>query len=201
MPWPISSRACGRARRRPAGRTCCGGRSPCTSRPGSPPPRRAQEATYLANCLAVYHEHVRLEPYIRGAMPWIVRRCVTRRLLQFDVGPVRLAVAHDVPSLAGLPVPAALAALADRDAVAVLSAAAGVRPDGAGAAGVGARDWTKMRERMRYIFQLFRLRHLDPGVLGPPYGPAGLAAIAAGPGRRGGCSAGRARSVLLLHAA
>jgi hypothetical protein len=137
-----------------------------------------QEATYLANCLAVYHEHVRLEPYIRGSMPWIVRRCVTKRLLQFDIGPARLAVAHDVPPLAGLAVPASLAALTNRDAVAFLAATVGCAPgDGTG---VGARDWTKIRERMRYVFQLFRLRHLDPGVLGPPYGPDGLAAIAAG---------------------
>jgi hypothetical protein len=138
-----------------------------------------QEATYLANCLAVCHEHVRLEPYIRGSMPWIVRRCVTKRLLQFDVGPVRLAVAHDVPSLAGLAVPASLATLTNRDAVSYLDAAGGCALDD-GRGDVGARDWTKMRERMRYIFKLFRLRHLDPGVVGPPYEPAGLAAIAAG---------------------
>ena len=142
-------------------------------------PAERQAATYLANCLAVYHEHVRLEPYIRGAMPRIVRRCVTRRLLQFDVGPVRLAVARDVPAPAGVPVPAAPAAPTHRDAVAVLSAAAGALDDGPGE-DVGARDWTQLRERMRYIFKLFRRLHLDGAVLGPPYGPDGLAAIAAG---------------------
>ncbi|RZK61510.1 MAG: hypothetical protein EOO59_04880, partial [Hymenobacter sp.] len=62
-----------------------------------------QQAAYLGNCFAVWHEHVRLAPCIQGAMPLIIRRCVTQRLLQFDIGPLRLAVAQDVP----LPAPPA----------------------------------------------------------------------------------------------
>ena len=68
------------------------------------------EVCFLANCQAVYHEHIRLEPYIKGLMPWIVRRCVTKRLLQFDIGPIRLKVSHDVPSLHGVPFPESLQA-------------------------------------------------------------------------------------------
>ena len=58
-----------------------------------------QEAAYFANCLAVLHEHIRLQPYIVRAMPFIVRRCVTERQMTFDVGAHMLAVSHDVPPL------------------------------------------------------------------------------------------------------
>jgi hypothetical protein len=50
-----------------------------------------------ANQQIVYHEHIRLEPYIRGAMPFIVRRCATERLMTYEVGERVLAVAEDVP--------------------------------------------------------------------------------------------------------
>jgi hypothetical protein len=33
------------------------------------------------NCQIVFHEHIRLEPYIQGAMPSIVRRYATKRLM------------------------------------------------------------------------------------------------------------------------
>jgi hypothetical protein len=54
-----------------------------------------------------------LQPYITGALPWVVRRCVTSRLMRFDVGPLRLAVGDDVPTLEGLDYPASLQMLAD----------------------------------------------------------------------------------------
>jgi hypothetical protein len=56
-----------------------------------------RRAMVAANQQIVYHEHVRLEPYIRGAMPFIVRRCATRRLMTFEVGPRVLTVGQDVP--------------------------------------------------------------------------------------------------------
>lgn len=36
-------------------------------------PEKQQEC-YFANCLAILHEHIRLQRYISGALPWIVRR-------------------------------------------------------------------------------------------------------------------------------
>ncbi len=51
------------------------------------------------NCEIVYHEHIRLEPYIRGAMPFIVRRCVTQRLMTFNVGDRALTVSQDIPGV------------------------------------------------------------------------------------------------------
>jgi hypothetical protein len=60
--------------------------------------RRA--AMIAANCEIVYHEHIRLDPYIRGAMPLIIRRCATRRAMQYQIGDDRLTVYEDVPGSA-----------------------------------------------------------------------------------------------------
>jgi hypothetical protein len=137
-----------------------------------------QRATYLGNCFAVWHEHVRLEPYIQGAMPLIIRRCVTQRLLQFDISSLRLAVAQDVP------VPAVLAeAAASRHAPALnlLRSVSGEVVDGAASfAGTAARDWTRIKERMRYVFALFHAFHTEPQVCQAPYAADQLAAIEAG---------------------
>ena len=136
-----------------------------------------QRATYLGNCFAVWHEHVRLEPYIQGAMPLIIRRCVTRRLLQFDIGTLRLAVAQDVP------VPAVLAeAVAHTTpALNLLRSVGGEVVDGAASfAGTAARDWTRIKERMRYVFALFHAFHTESQVCLAPYTADQLAAIEAG---------------------
>src|SRR5262249_13355309 len=58
--------------------------------------REKQRAAYLGNCLAILHEHIRLQPYIAGAMPQFLRRWVTRWLLHFDVGPLRLWVCQGI---------------------------------------------------------------------------------------------------------
>lgn len=54
-------------------------------------------AMIAGNCEIVYHEHIRLEPYIRGAMPFIVRRCTTQRLMTYEVGDKVLRVGQDLP--------------------------------------------------------------------------------------------------------
>lgn len=63
-----------------------------------------REAMIAGNCEIVYHEHIRLEPYIRGAMPWIVRRCTTQRLMFYKIGDRVLTVGADLP---GIPTPTA----------------------------------------------------------------------------------------------
>lgn len=134
-----------------------------------------QEATYLGNCFAVWHEHVRLEPYIQGAMPLIIRRCVTQRLLQFDIGPNRLAVAQDVPATGTLPLTTSTPALALLETVGG-SSVAPAPP----ATGTAAHDWTQIQQRMRYVFALFRAFHTDAQVRTAPYSIPQLAAIHAG---------------------
>jgi hypothetical protein len=140
-----------------------------------------QEATYLANCFAVWHEHVRLEPYIRGAMPRIIRRCVTKRLLQFDIGSMRLAVSQDVPaSMNNILMPEGPVTHTHSQALVLLSAIAGEGVVGLRQTQNAAQDWTRIQERMRYVFALFRAYHNDPSVRDAPYTKAQLTDIGAG---------------------
>jgi hypothetical protein len=143
-------------------------------------PGAKRQATYVANCLAILHEHVRLQPYISGALPWVVRRCVTNRLMRYDVGPLRLAVGDDVPRLDGLDVPESPGALTDPDLAGFLDGADGLGPGGHGVAGTGAGDWTRLPERMKYIFNLFRALHLHPDVFTAPYSVKQFQQIRAG---------------------
>ncbi|MEP7367315.1 MAG: hypothetical protein ABI972_28990 [Acidobacteriota bacterium] len=57
-------------------------------------------AMIAGNCEIVYHEHIRLEPYIRGAMPLIVRRCATQRMMTYEIGDTALRVGEDLPGVA-----------------------------------------------------------------------------------------------------
>jgi len=92
-------------------------------------------AMIAGNCEIVYHEHIRLEPYIQGAMPFIIRRCATQRLMTYEIGDKVLTVGEDIP---GIPTPTA------------------------------ARNWTRIEERMRYVFALFRKFHDAPEVFSRP---------------------------------
>jgi hypothetical protein len=127
--------------------------------------KRKHEANYFANCLAVLHEHVRLEPYIKKSMPFIVRKCATKRLMQFDVGRVQLKVSEEIPPLNRLEFPDSLQNLSSGELTAFLE-----RNDWIGEqASARAEDWTNLRERMRYIVRLFRAMHLDQSVFSQPY--------------------------------
>lgn len=128
--------------------------------------KRKHEANYFANCLAVLHEHIRLEPYIKKSMPFIIRKCATKRLMQFDIGPVKLKVSEDVPAIKGLPFPDSLQKLSSRELLNFLGGPNGWGDD---ATKSSARDWTNIRDRMKYIVRLFRAMHLDPSVFSEPY--------------------------------
>ena len=132
----------------------------------APDLKQKHEAAYFANCLAVLHEHIRLEPYIKKSMPLIIRKCATKRLMQFDVGSVCLKVSEEVPALDGVPFPDTLRDLSGRELADFLNGADGWGGD---LKKNPARDWTKIRERMRYIVQLFRALHLDQSVFAEPY--------------------------------
>lgn len=141
--------------------------------------REKHEAVYYANCLAILNEHVKLQPYIQKSMPFIVRRCVTERMLKFDIGALSLSVSEDVPPIAGLPFPETLREVRDPGLVALLKGPRGwdKKPDTL--SGSGARDWTRLEDRMGYIVDLFRCFHLDASVLAPPYAEAQVLAIEA----------------------
>lgn len=124
------------------------------------------QATYHANCLAILHEHLKLQPYIKGSMPLIVRRCVTKRMLQFEIGPLKLLVSEDVPGLKEQTYPETLRELHDeklRDFLDQWDRCPRSVQDSA------AGDWTRLDHRMAYIVELFRCYHLDPGVHESPY--------------------------------
>lgn len=127
--------------------------------------KQKHEATYFANCLAVLHEHIRLEPYIKGSMPYIIRKCATKRLMQFDVGKVKLKVSEEVPKLEGVPFPESLHDLRDLRLNEFLTGCDGWGGD---LRAMPTSDWTNIRERMRYIVQLFRVMHLDRSVFAEP---------------------------------
>jgi hypothetical protein len=148
--------------------------------------REKHEAVYYANCLAILNEHVKLQPYIRKSMPFIVRRCVTQRMLKFEIGALSLSVSEDVPAIGGLPFPETLAEVRDPGLLDLLKGPRGWDKKADTLAGSRAGDWTRLEDRMGYIVDLFRCFHLDPSVLAPPYGEAQLLAIQAGripPGR------------------
>lgn len=128
-----------------------------------------QQECYFANCLAILHEHIRLQRYISGALPWIVRRCVTFRLVCYEVGPLRMAVSDDVPSLDGLDYPESLRQFNDPEVLIFLFGPDGLDRDGSGLAGTRTRDWTQLDQRMKYIVNLFRAFHLHPDVTAAPY--------------------------------
>ncbi|REJ96791.1 MAG: hypothetical protein DWQ34_03265, partial [Planctomycetota bacterium] len=78
-------------------------------------PKVRHEANYFANCLAVLHEHIRLQPYISRSLPFLIKKCVTERLMTYSVGKKQLAVHEDVPPLAGEPFPATLKDLQNKE--------------------------------------------------------------------------------------
>jgi hypothetical protein len=96
----------------------------------------AKKAAMIAgNCEIVHHEHIQLEPFIRGAMPFIVRRCATQRLMTCEIGSRVLTVGESIPGSSTM---------------------------------TAARNWTKIEERMRYIYALFRRFHTLPEVFSSP---------------------------------
>jgi hypothetical protein len=98
-------------------------------------PEVRRVAMIAGNCEIVYHEHLRLDPYIRQAMPFVVRRCATQRLMSYEIGDRLLTVGKNLPG-SGRP--------------------------------TAARDWTRIEQRMRYIFALFREFHQAPEVFSMP---------------------------------
>lgn len=128
----------------------------------------AQQACYHANLCAILHEHIKLQPYIEGSMPWIVRRCVTQRMMTYEVGSLRLAVGQAVPSLDGLSFPESLGVLGDPGLRALITGPGGWSEVPSSPAGSGAEDWSKIAQRMRYIVNLFRIFHLSESVFEAP---------------------------------
>jgi hypothetical protein len=132
-------------------------------------PSRRHQLVFAGNCLAVWHEHVRLQHDIAAALPHLLRRAITRRLLHFSVGAESLHVGRDLAPVERDTWPSTLANLEVPLAVAVVATMRdrGRLPDQL--EGSAAADWTVLHERMDYIVDLFRSRHLMVGVFDVPY--------------------------------
>lgn len=138
------------------------------------------ECNYFANCLAVLHEHIRLQPYISKSLPFLISKCVTQRLMTYSVGEQLLAVHEDVPPLADAAFPTTLMTISSPELREFLEGPAGWDVARGKLANTKASDWTKIRERMGYIVNLFRTRHLQNDVVASPYTTEQLATISAG---------------------
>lgn len=139
------------------------------------------EHMLLANYSAILHEHIRLQPYISGAMPGPIRRLVTAHLLEFEVGPYAHAVDEDVEPWQGTAsFPETLAQLENQDLVSFLSGESGWDRTPDSLAGSSAVDWSDIRDRMNFIVDLFRTRHLDEGLFSEPFTEAQRQDVLAG---------------------
>ena len=138
------------------------------------------EACYYANCLAILHEHIRLQPLISRSLPFLIRKCVTQRLMTFSVGKESLAVHEDVPPLNDVVYPAPLVDLQNAELLDFLSGPNGWDAGRENLGNTGASDWTILKQRMGYVVNLFRSRHLHEEVVSPPYTTSQLDAIEKG---------------------
>lgn len=138
------------------------------------------EHMLLANYCAILHEHVRLQPYISGAMPGPLRRLVTAHLLEFELGEYKHEVGEDVEPWQGASFPETLAQLADEDLASFLSGQGGWDRTPNDLAGSRAVDWSNIRDRMNFIVDLFRSRHLDDGLFRAPFTKAQSRDVLAG---------------------
>ncbi|TWU51700.1 hypothetical protein [Rubripirellula reticaptiva] len=138
------------------------------------------EANFFANCLAVLHEHIRLQPIIRDSLPFLISKCVTQRLMTYSVGERQLAVHDDVPPLGDEPFPKTLQEIDLPELREFLNGDEGYDVQRDGLLNTRANDWTILRERMRYIVNLFRTQHLSAEVMRSPYDEDQLRDIANG---------------------
>jgi hypothetical protein len=89
-------------------------------------------------------------------------------MMTYDVGPLRFSVGHDVPALNGLCFPEHLTALENEDLLLFLAGPEGWDVPLDSLANTAATDWTKIRQRMSYVFALFRALHDEASVLRAP---------------------------------
>jgi hypothetical protein len=138
------------------------------------------EHMLLANYSAILHEHIRLQPYIAAAMPGPIRRIVTAHLLEFDLGAYGHAVDEDVEQWKGVAFPETLARLDNQDLVTFLTGESGWDRTPDDLSGSRAVDWSDIRDRMNFIVDLFRSRHLDEGIFNQPFTDAQRRDVLAG---------------------
>jgi hypothetical protein len=130
---------------------------------------RKHEQMFLANCYAILHEHIRLEPYIRAAIPPVFRRLITARMLRFYIGGDALHVHDDVPPERDQVFPETLRELENSELIAFLQGMEAWDRTPNALESSRANDWSNLKDRMNFIVDLFRSRHLSPAVFARPF--------------------------------
>jgi hypothetical protein len=130
---------------------------------------RKHEQMFLANCYAILHEHIRLEPYIRAAIPLPFRRLITAYMLRFYIGANAFHVRDDVPAERNGIFPETLRELDNAELIAFLHGMEGWDRTPNALESSGATDWSDVKDRMNFIVDLFRSRHLSPSVFARPF--------------------------------
>ncbi len=135
---------------------------------------RKYEHMLLGNLYAILHEHIRLQPYIAGAMPRPAQRLITRYLLDFSLGKRTMSVAKDVVPLNGVTRLHSVESPELRDFLDQWDRARD------GVQGSRAGNWADIKDRMAFICALFRTGHCDEGLFTAPYTAVQCAEIEAG---------------------
>jgi len=117
-----------------------------------------QQACFHANTFAIFHEHIRLDPIIGKSMPWIIQKCVTQRMMNFQVGTLNLSVAQPLDSTDQTN----YAITIDDHELENWMRSIGWQPSPS-----ASTNWTNISQRMHYILELFRLYHKAPDVFSP----------------------------------
>lgn len=128
----------------------------------------------FGNCLAILHEHIRLQPYISKSLPFIIKRCVTQRMMSFDVGEVSLSVAQEFSALDKNYEAVELTDEHKKRLVELMkeecpSAIVSRRILFDETSNYAADNWTSIEQRMRFIWELFERFHLEPQVRSKPF--------------------------------
>jgi hypothetical protein len=136
--------------------------------------KEKREFCIFANCLAILHEHIRLQPYISKSLPFIIKRCVTQRMMSFDVGEVSLSVAQE---FADLDKDYEIVELTDEHKKRLVELMREEYPSAKvnrkvlfdETSNYAADNWTSIEQRMRFIWELFERFHLEPQVRSKPF--------------------------------
>lgn len=126
--------------------------------------------TCFGNCLAILHEHVRLQPYISKSLPFIVRRCVTQRLMTFDVGEITLSVAREFSASDKNYAVVELNSEQKKRLIELMREEfPNINQNSLFDETFAADNWTQIEQRMRYVWRLFGRFHLEPQVRSKPF--------------------------------
>jgi hypothetical protein len=115
---------------------------------------------------------VTLRP-VRTRMTALIRAVVTQHMMTLSIAGRLLSLAEPI----ALPPSPLLETLTNPDLIGLLAT---VPPPAGGRGDVGARDWSDLDQRMRYISYLFRVYHQRPEAYEAPFSAAQVAAIREG---------------------